>query len=50
MDERIVRLLKMHEEAMDRLPVVKAKIPNACEAIQYSIAKYYPALEKLASE
>jgi hypothetical protein len=48
MKEKIAKVLKLHEEAMQRLPEVEARIGKT--PLAYSIAKYLPALEKLAKE
>ena len=49
MDEKIVKALKLHQEAMQRLPEVEARIGKD-NPLAYSIAKYLPALERLAKE
>jgi hypothetical protein len=48
MDRKIKQAIQLHQDAMKRLPEISKKVSDP--ALAYSIAKYYPALERLAKE
>jgi hypothetical protein len=49
MDSLIAKVLVLHEEAIRRLPEIEARIGKG-NPLAYSIAKYWPALDRLAKE